>query len=146
MYFHYFLIISPWKRAGLFIWTNLNTLHPRMPCAKFGWNWLSGSREEDFFNFVNVFSPFHDYLPLAKGGALRLNKLESPSPRNTLCQVWLKLAQSFREEDEKVKSLQTDRQTDGQTDGQTDDGRQVIRKAPLSFQLSWAKKVWLLFP
>ena len=39
MYFSYFLIISPWKRAGSFIWTNLNPLHPRMLCAKFGWNW-----------------------------------------------------------------------------------------------------------
>ena len=27
MYFCYFLIISPWKRAGLFIWTNLKPLH-----------------------------------------------------------------------------------------------------------------------
>ena len=47
MYFHYFVITSPWKRAGPFIWTNLNPLHPRMLCAKFGWNWLSGSGEED---------------------------------------------------------------------------------------------------
>ena len=54
-----------------------------MLCAKFGWNWPSGSGEED----------------------------------------------------ENVKSLQTDRQTDGQTDA----GRQVIRKAHLSFQLRWAK-------
>ena len=38
------------------------------------------------------------------------------------------------EEDENVKSLQTDRQTDGRTDGWID-GRQVIRKAHLSFQL-----------
>ena len=43
------------------------------------------------------------------------------------------------EEDENVKSLQTDRQTDRRTDGQTDAGRQVIRKAHLSFQLRWAK-------
>ena len=28
MYFCYFTIISPWKRAGSFIWTNLNPLHP----------------------------------------------------------------------------------------------------------------------
>ena len=28
MYFHYFVIISPWKRAGPFIWTNLNPLNP----------------------------------------------------------------------------------------------------------------------
>ena len=47
MYFHYFVIISPWKRAGPFIWTNLNHLHPRMLCAKFGWNWPSVSGEED---------------------------------------------------------------------------------------------------
>ena len=31
-----------------FIWTNLNPLHPRMHCAKFGWNWPSGSGEEDY--------------------------------------------------------------------------------------------------
>ena len=85
MYFHYFVIISPWKRAEPFIWTNLNPLHPRMLCAKFGWNWPSSSGEED----------------------------------------------------ENVKIY---RQTDGRTDGQTEDGRQVIRKAHLSFQLRWAKK------
>ena len=47
------------------------------------------------------------------------------------------------EEVENVKSLQTDRQTDRRTDrrtdGQTDAGRQVIRKAHLTFQLRWAK-------
>ena len=89
-YFHYFIIISPWKRVGPFIWnkfefpsskndlcqvwlnlakwyfkicpcifflplektgpsilTNLNPLHSKMICAKFGWNWLCGSGEED---------------------------------------------------------------------------------------------------
>ena len=55
MYFLYFVIISPWKRTGPFVSTNLNPLHPRLLCAKFGWNWLSGSGEEDFFNIVNVF-------------------------------------------------------------------------------------------
>ena len=48
-----------------------------------------------FFNFVNVFWLFSNYLPLEKGGALYLNKLESPSPKDALCQVWLKLAQWF---------------------------------------------------
>ena len=122
--------------------------HPRMLCAKIVSNWLSGPGEEDFFkilsmyfryfcnnlplemgwvlhlnkrespsskdalcqvwlkmaqwfwrkrylNFVNVFSLFHNYLPLEKGGALHLKKLESPSPKDALCQVWLKLAQWF---------------------------------------------------
>ena len=46
MYFRYFVIISLWKRAGPFIW-NLNSLYPSMHCAKFGWNWPSGSGEDD---------------------------------------------------------------------------------------------------
>ena len=54
IYFHYFVIISPWKR----------------------------------------------------GGGFHLNKFESPSPKDALCQVWLELAQSSGEEDENVKSLQ----------------------------------------
>ena len=48
-----------------------------------------------FLNFVNVFSLFPYYLPLKKGGALYLNTLESSSPKDALCQVWLKLAQWF---------------------------------------------------
>ena len=47
LYFHYFLIISPWNRVELFIWTNLNPFHPTMLCAKFVWNWSGGSGEED---------------------------------------------------------------------------------------------------
>ena len=69
MYFHYFVIISPWKRAGPFIWTNLYPLHPRMLCAKFGWNWLSGSGEEDFwissmyFRYFVIISPWRRVGP-----------------------------------------------------------------------------------
>ena len=67
------------------------------PSAEFGWNWPSGSGEEEFFYFVNafIFSLFRNYLPLEKGGALYLNNLESPSPKDALCLVWLKLAQRF---------------------------------------------------
>ena len=78
-HFRYFVIISPSKRMGPFIWKNLNPLHPRMLCAKFGWNWSSGSWEED----------------------------------------------------ENVKSLQTDGQTDRRTDNQTTDDR-------WSEKLTWA--------
>ena len=34
-----------------------------------------------FFNFVNIFSLFGNYLPLEKGGALPLDKLEFPLPK-----------------------------------------------------------------
>ena len=42
-----------------------------------------------FFNFVNVFSLFHNCLPLEKGEALHKNKFESPLPKAALFQVWL---------------------------------------------------------
>ena len=49
MDFRNFLIISPGKRTEPFIWTNFNLPHPKMICAKCGWNWPSGSGEEFFF-------------------------------------------------------------------------------------------------
>ena len=45
--------------------------------------------------FASLFLPFHSGLPLKKGVALHLNKLECHSPRFVLWQVWLKLAQWF---------------------------------------------------
>ena len=44
------------------------------------------------FKFVNLFLLFRSHLPLVKAGALHLNKLEPPSPKDSLCQV-LKFAQ-----------------------------------------------------
>ena len=70
-----------------------------MLSAKFGKNWLNVSGEEDFFYFVNAFSLFRNYLSFGKGWALYLNKLKSPSPKDTLYQAWLKLANGSREED-----------------------------------------------
>ena len=77
-----FVIISPWKRTGPFIWTILNPFHHRMLCAKFGWNWLNDSGEEDFLKVISLFC---NYLPLEKGEAIHLNKLESYWPNDVLC-------------------------------------------------------------
>ena len=82
VYIRYFKIISPWKRAGPFICTNLNPLYQRIVCAQFGWNCPSGSAK-DFFNWSMYFSLFHNYLPFEKGGTLHLNKLKSPLPKDT---------------------------------------------------------------
>ena len=54
------------------------------------WFW-----RRNFFNFINVFSLYCNYLPLEKGGALHLNKIESPSPKDALYQDWSKLTQWF---------------------------------------------------
>ena len=69
MYFRYFITISPWNRAGPFFWTNLNPLHPRMLCAKFGWNWLSGSGEEDFLILSMYFRYFIIISPWKRAGS-----------------------------------------------------------------------------
>ena len=44
-----------------------------------------------FLKVLNVFN----YVPFEKGMALHLNKLVSPSPKDALCQVWLKMSQWF---------------------------------------------------
>jgi hypothetical protein len=86
-----------------------------------------------FLKIFIVFLLFCDYLPLERGNPLHLKNLESPPPKDDLCQVWLKLAQWLWTRSRKCKSLQTD--------GQKDAGQRAIRKAHLSFQLRWAKTI-----
>ena len=120
MYFHHFVIISPWKRAGSFIWTNLNPLHPRMLCAKFGWNWLSGSGEEDFLILSMYFHYFIIIFPWKRAGPFIWTNLNPIYPRMLCAKFGWNWPSVSGEEDENVKSLQTDGQMDGQTDGRTD--------------------------
>ena len=57
---HYYL----YENYMVLLWTKLNLIHPRMLCAKFGWNWPSGSGEEDFlissmyFHYFVIISPW----------------------------------------------------------------------------------------
>jgi hypothetical protein len=48
-----------------------------------------------FLKIFSAFSFFHYYLPLERGYLFYLKKLKFPSPKDDLCQVWLKLAQWF---------------------------------------------------
>ena len=73
-----------------FIWINLNHHEPRMLYAKLNWNLSSGS-----LNCVNVFSLSRNYLLLEPSVTLYLNQSASLSPKDALCQVWLKLARWF---------------------------------------------------
>ena len=95
MYICYFVIISPWKRAGPFIWTNLNPLHPRMHCDKLVEIGPFFLEEKIFFKFRQRNLTFRNYLPLEKGVALHSSKLGSPSRKDALCQVCLKLTKWF---------------------------------------------------
>ena len=94
MYFHYFVIISPWKRAGPFIWTKLNLLYIRMLCAKFSWNSLSESGEEDFKISLRYFSLFRNFLPFGKGCGHSFEQTWKPFTQGCIVPS-LKLAQWF---------------------------------------------------
>ena len=78
--FHYFIIISPRKGTGPFIWTKLNPLHPRILCAKFGWNWLSGSGE-DFLISSMYFHYFVIISPWKRAGSFIWTNLNPHHPR-----------------------------------------------------------------
>ena len=98
MYFHYFGIIYPRKNEGSFILkkkTRIPYIQGRfvLSLVEIGPVVLEKSRR--FLKFVNLHSQFLNYLPLEKGKALHLKKLESPSPKDALYQAWLKLAQWF---------------------------------------------------
>ena len=76
-----FLIFSSWKRAKPFVWTNLNPLHPRMLCAKFGWTWPSCSGEDDFSNLLMYFRNFEIISPWIWGGSFIWTNLNPLHPR-----------------------------------------------------------------
>ena len=95
MYFSLFRNYLPLEKGGAL---HLNKLESPLLKDALCQVWLKLARwfwRRRFFNFVNVFSLFRNYLPLEEGEALHLNKLKSPSPKDALCQVWLKLAQWF---------------------------------------------------
>ena len=107
-----------------------------MLCAKFGWNWPSGSWVKYFLNFLNICLIFPNYLPLGKRVTLYLNILESPSPKDALCQDLLKLVLWFWRRKWKCEKFTTTTTTRTPT---TDTGQILIRKADLSLRLRWAK-------
>jgi hypothetical protein len=82
--FLHFVIISPLKETWPFIWTNLNSLHPRIIIIKFDWIWHSGSIEEEFQRFTVYFLHFYYHILLEKGVPFHLNKTWIPPPPQEL--------------------------------------------------------------
>ena len=73
-----FTVISPWKRAWPFVWTNIIS-HPKYALCQV-WLKLALWYLRRFLKLVNVFSLFPYYLPLEMGGVLHLN-LNPHNPR-----------------------------------------------------------------
>ena len=127
----------PLEKGGVL---HLNKLESPSPKDALCQVWLKLAQwfwRRRFLNFIKVFSLFRNYLPLERGSALHLNKLDSPSPKDAFCKVWLKLAQWFWRRFFKFRQFifaMTDRRTDRQR-----------TKGDLSFQLRWAKNTELLY-
>ena len=76
-----------------------------MLCAKFGWNWLSGSGEVDFLILSIYFSLFRNYLPLEKGRAILLNSLNPLHPRTYFAKFGWNWPSGSGEEDFGISSI-----------------------------------------
>ena len=121
MCFCYFVIISLWKGRGSPLGIPFTQGCLMLSLVEIGPVVL----EKKIFKFCQcTFSIFCKYLPLEKRHCSSLNKLESPSTKDSLCQVWLKLAQWFWRRRWKCEKF---------TDKWTDEG-QAIKKVHLSFQ------------
>jgi hypothetical protein len=118
------------KKTWSFIWKKIRIFYTQ------GW-FLSSLieigllvLEKRIFKNFSAFLLFCYDLPLEKVVPLHLNNLESSSPKDDLCQIWLKLTQWFWRRCRKCKSLQS--WTARQMDGYEDEGKRR------SVKLTWA--------
>ena len=101
-YFYWFLTPGIWYSYRCIV-TNYWFKHLSFDTLIFGVSPLHWWRHQKsakiwcktLMQWAHTPSPYttHNYLPLEKGGALYLNKLESPSPKDAWRKVLLKLAQ-----------------------------------------------------
>ena len=106
----YFVVISPWKRAGTFVWTNLNSLYSRMLCVKFGGKLPSGPGEEDFLISSMYFRYFVIISLWKRAGSFVCINMNPHQPRMLYAKFGWYCPSGSWEEDENVK---VHRQMDG---------------------------------
>ena len=137
MYFRYFIIIFPWKRAGPFIRTNLGSgsLHPRMHCAKLGWNW------SDVLYLYVYLMCLLIVCYVSMPAVCKVRFIQCFVPR------WVEIVWRRRWKCEKFTTTTATPTTTTTTPTKittttttTDNGQILIRKVQLSLRLWWAKK------
>ena len=86
------------EKEGALNWNNIESLSQKDNLAKLvyiaQWFW-----RRRFFKMCHWFFPKSLFFPFERDGALHLNKLESPSPNDSLGEVWLKLPTGSGEDD-----------------------------------------------
>ena len=103
--FFSYMVITPLEEG---VTLHFNILESPLPKDTLCQVWLKLAKwflSKRFLTVVNVFSLCGYYLSLKKYIAHKLNKFEFPSPKNTLCHVWLKLAHWFWRRFSKVVNI-----------------------------------------
>ena len=90
--FHYYL---PLEKNVAFHLKKLETLSPKDALCQVWLKFAQWSLRKRFLNVVNVFFTISLLSPFGERRGPSLNKHESPSAKDALCQVWLKLAKCF---------------------------------------------------
>ena len=124
MYFHFIVIIFPWKRAAPFILKKLESSSPKNALCPVVF-------EKNFFNLVKFFRYFVFIIHWER--TLYLYKCEYHWTEDALCQVWWKLTQLFWRRRWKCEMF---------TNRRTDDGQQAIRKTHLSFAVDTVRIIF----
>ena len=90
IYFYNFAIISPLRTAWPFVWTNLNPLYQGIICARFAWNWPSGSLEDEYVKSLQTDGQTDEQTDRQMSDNMRseLVFLLSESVRGCLHRVW----------------------------------------------------------
>ena len=97
-YFQYNFTFSLWSTFEKGVGLHLNKFESPLLKDALCQVWFKlakGFRRRIFLNILNRNLIFRYNLPLEKCVTLHLNKLESRTPKDVLCKVWLKLAQCF---------------------------------------------------
>jgi hypothetical protein len=128
-HFYILVIISLLKRTWPFIWTNLNSLHPRIICTKFDWFGLLVLKINIFKNFQCIFT-LSLLSPLGEGLSPSFEQTWIPFTQGWFVPSLLKTGPVVLEKKSKMQEF-TNGQTLRQVNGQTDAGR--------SEKLRWAK-------
>ena len=68
------------EKGVAFHWKNFNPHHPRMLCAKFGWNWPGCSEEEDF-EILSIYFHYFVIYPWKRAWPFICINLNSHQPR-----------------------------------------------------------------
>jgi hypothetical protein len=141
--------------------TMLEGDHPRIISAKFGWDWLSSFRGEDFFLIPSPLFSILSLVIILVGSRDHWTQFGRGPPKDHSTKVWLQLAQWFLRRRLKCEMLTSGRRTksDGNSShglkarwakNSSDEGRnrhwQYCNKSDISDDVCWDTQYWHYYP